>query len=567
MRHVADGQELSRITELLEASYRSDGIGDLSDLLSECLFVLLAPAAQEPTYAPLFAFVRRMYPRWLDVLAAPRDELCELLGGAGLDGSRVDAIRDLLAAVLAENRRSHVGPAANPMADLTLAHLNVRDPHQAKAFLATLPGLDGCTAERALAFSRDREVVADSHVRRIFARLGMSRAGADDFNPAAVARGLRVNLIHHARAVCTAPNPMCERCVLVSFCQLGRARSGTSDMESPTAVDLFAGAGGLSRGFQQAGWRIALAVELDRNAAQTYRLNNPGVPVAECDVAGLTGADVRTLAAGAHRVNAVLAGPPCQGYSAAGRRIPTDEKNQLFRHVTRIAQELHSEFLCVENVTGLLKVGGETFNGRILASMRRRGYRSAAHVLDARMFGVAQRRKRIVFLGRRVESGRRAPPSPPAAPAADTPDGLLRALDGLPPVAAGFRGEWIAGRDGSALSNVSTMDHSDRVIEKISKISLGTGPISYRRLGPDAAGTLIAGHRALPVHPVLNRTISVREAARIQGFDDDYVFLGPRAEQPLQVANAVPPPLAAAVGRLLSRLHRQSYSKAAAQAS
>ncbi len=68
--------------------------------------------------------------------------------------------------------------------------------------------------------------------------------------------------------------------------------------------------------------------------------------------------------------------------------------------------------------------------------------------------------------------------------------------------------------------------------------------MSYRRLDENAARTLVAGHRALPVHPWLNRTISVREAARIQGFDDDFVFCGPRAEQPLQVANAVPPPMA-----------------------
>jgi DNA (cytosine-5)-methyltransferase 1 len=95
------------------------------------------------------------------------------------------------------------------------------------------------------------------------------------------------------------------------------------------------------------------------------------------------------------------------------------------------------------------------------------------------------------------------------------------------------------------------MRHSARVVRKISQIEQGQGPISYRRLDDDAARTLIAGHRALPVHPWLDRTISVREAARIQGFRDDYVFCGLPHAQPLQVANAVPPPVASAVARVI----------------
>src|SRR5205085_2592888 len=97
------------------------------------------------------------------------------------------------------------------------------------------------------------------------------------------------------------------------------------------------------------------------------------------------------------------------------------------------------------------------------------------------------------------------------------------------------------------IANASTMAHSSRVLAKIKGIKPGKGPISYRRLEREVARTLVAGHRALPVHPWLHRTISVREAARIQGFPDSYVFCGTRANQPLQVANAVPPPLAAAI--------------------
>jgi DNA (cytosine-5)-methyltransferase 1 len=105
--------------------------------------------------------------------------------------------------------------------------------------------------------------------------------------------------------------------------------------------------------------------------------------------------------------------------------------------------------------------------------------------------------------------------------------------------------------DGREFLNMSTMRHSRQVIERIASFKPGEEPISYRRLGPVEARTIIAGHRALPVHPVEHRTISVREAAVVQGFPLDYFFCGPRAERPLQVANAVPPPLAAAVARHL----------------
>jgi len=127
----------------------------------------------------------------------------------------------------------------------------------------------------------------------------------------------------------------------------------------------------------------------------------------------------------------------------------------------------------------------------------------------------------------------------------------MQALKGLPSYRPGVDAEWIPQPDGTALTNASTMRHSQRVIDKIKSIAPGKGPISYRRLETDLARTLVAGHRALPVHPTLDRTISVREAARIQGFPDSYVFCGPRAEQPLQVANAVPPPVAFAIARHL----------------
>ena len=408
-----------------------------------------------------------------------------------------------------------------------------------------------------MSYSLGRDAFAvDTHVRRVFRHLGLVesrgiKADHDPFQdvvPAKLRSGLHVNLIHHGRAVCHSDKPACSDCVLVSWCKVGRARAGTAKPDAAVAVDLFSGAGGMSTGFQQEGFRTALAVELDRHAAQSYRANHPGVPVIERDVRTLRASDIREAAAGADKVDIVLAGPPCQGYSAAGKRQPEDGKNILYREVSRIAEELDAEYIVMENVLGARQVNGKGFVDSILRSLRRRRYRADWHVLNAIDFDVPQRRRRLVFIARQSSKCRQPPGRPGATPTEDPAGFLRRKLEDLPAFGVGIDAEYVVA-DGKVLLNASTMRHSAKVVTKISGIAAGKGPISYRRLSEDAARTLIAGHRALPVHPWLHRTISVREAARIQGFDDDFVFCGPRAEQPLQVANAVPPPMAAGVAR------------------
>ena len=128
---------------------------------------------------------------------------------------------------------------------------------------------------------------------------------------------------------------------------------------------------------------------------------------------------------------------------------------------------------------------------------------------------------------------------------------LYEHLQDLPSLGPGEGSERLLLSDGRVVLNSRAMKHSRRVVAKIKAIRPGGGPISYRRLDVDVARTLVAGHRALPVHPIEHRAITVREAARIQGFPDTYFFCGPRSSQPLQVANAVPPALARAVAREL----------------
>lgn len=412
------------------------------------------------------------------------------------------------------------------------------------------------------------DVTSDGHVGRLLERIDTASHHAAATDVSAFVRmvpkkdrpSLMRHLMIHSRVACTDPEPRCARCPLVSFCETGRSRV-TSQQVVHTAVDLFGGAGALGLGFKRAGFSIVAAVEIERNAAQTYRLNHPGVPVLEASVEKVTADRLRTWLPNLTAPAAVIAGPPCQGYSAAGSRDVDDQRNLLFRHVGRIARQLGARSVVVENVPGLRRVNGVTYTDKITFSLRRCGYRTWKQpvALRASDFGVPQNRQRLFFVG--VERGIDLPEPPP--PTHTRPDdsasdsslpqtpSLAERLEDLPCLEAGAGAERLQLPNGQVVLNSQAMAHSPKVVAKIKAIPAGGGPISYRRLESDSARTLVAGHRALPVHPQQHRTITVREAARIQGFPDEYFFCGPRSTQPLQVANAVPPALSEAIARQL----------------
>jgi DNA (cytosine-5)-methyltransferase 1 len=559
-----------RVDELLELRYRSADLGNKTDPLDEAIYIMLSVQTRGQVYETIYDRLRERFPTWQEVLAAPRRELQEVLRPAGFGAIRSATIKQFLGAVAQECESRGMAPGT-----LTLGWLAELDDIQAERVLCTLPGLSVKTARCVLAYCFGRDLFAvDTHVRRIFHRLGLVEVDNWDRKPdhalydAIVPRGIRrrfhINLIHHGRKVCRSGTPNCSNCTLVSFCEIGR-KTVAKDSRA-TAIDLFGGAGGLGKGFRDAGFRIALAVEQDREAAQTYRANHPGTPVHEGDVAELTDAQVRELAGGLENLAAVIAGPPCQGYSTGGHRDPDHHLNTLYQDVIRLSRALEARFVVIENVRGMDGVTGVDFVQQVLASLRNAEYEAEAHLLWACDFGVPQRRQRYFYLGQK-EGLSGAPPKPcPTHCSAHTDlctcdleptPTVLDVLASLPPLGPGMDAEyWVeeTAKGTRIVLNGSTMHHGNSVVAKIANIEQGKGPFSYRRLTGDLARTLVAGHRALPVHPTLHRTISVREAARIQAFEDDYVFAGVRANQPLQVANAVPPPMAKAVARVLLHL-------------
>lgn len=211
--------------------------------------------------------------------------------------------------------------------------------------------------------------------------------------------------------MCRNTRPACRDCSLISFCQV--PSPATTNNRDPVAVELFAGGGGMGAGFTKAGYRIAVAVEWDRDAAQTYRLNHPGTVVLEADVRHITAANIRRLLPAGTTPEVLVAGPPCQGYSPAGKRDATNERNTLFLEIGRLARELRPRFVVIENIPGMRAVGGVRFTTAVLKELEAGDYAATENMLRACDYGVPQLRHRILFLAQDTAFGHAPPETRP----------------------------------------------------------------------------------------------------------------------------------------------------------
>ena len=376
------GAVVDRVDELLEAQYRSGDLGNLSDVLAETVYILLSRQTRETVYQRVYRDLRKRFPTWEKLLRARSSTIERVIRPAGFGQQRSAQLRDLLREVDRTNRELRVGPYGKGGGDLTLEFLRNWSKDAAEAFLEKLPGIGPKSARCVLAYALgEYRFAVDTHARRILGRLGIveDKPGKPNHDaceaaiPKAARIRLHMNLVHHGRAVCRESAPRCGSCSLISFCETGRSKVA-STAGHVAVVDLFGGAGAMGLGFEQAGFHIAAAVEIERHAAQTYRLNHPGVPVLEAPVEDINGDVLRSWLPGFDAPAVVMAGPPCQGYSAAGARTIGDHRNFLFRHVSRLARELRARSVLIENVPGVRRVNGVTYTQRITASLRRAGY-------------------------------------------------------------------------------------------------------------------------------------------------------------------------------------------------
>ena len=333
------------------------------------------------------------------------------------------------------------------------------------------------------------------------------------------------------------------------------ARADANLVTRAVVVDLCSGLGGISLAARQLGMSVAAGVDLTKDALRTFHHNFPEAVSIEGTVTGSKVIDQCSKAIISRRTPGapliVVSGPPCQGFSAAGPRDPKDKRNKVFLGVARMIAALDPDCALVENVQTLLAEQHEDRVSHFESHLNSAGYCVLPLKLNAKDYGVAQRRSRAFFLITKTPLDIEKVTSRFLA-LKQSEISASRALSGLPdalPRALDYDDE----NESAILPNHFAMRHSERVKEKIAAILPGTGPMSYRKLHPGRpANTLFSGHRAPPAHFLYPRSITVREAARLQGFPDDFRVYGSFANQMMQITNAVPPPLARVVLKVLT---------------
>jgi len=323
---------------------------------------------------------------------------------------------------------------------------------------------------------------------------------------------------------------------------------------------LFAGCGGLSTRFLDAGLAIASGFEIDRRAVDAYNYNHGhrGSHGFVTDLSTLSGKTLLEFA-GLRSVDFVVGGPPCQPFSIVGKRLgAADERADLMTHFVRLICELSPKAFVLENVPNLEKLGGGVVFKETTSGLAELGYSLWHNVLSAADFGVPQARKRLILIGIKGRQKVRGPEA--------SHGGNLRpyvttreAIGDLPD----------AGEFGvTGIHNHEPTMHSADMVERLRTLAQGRRERGsfHDRLHPDRLSyTLRAGSGNFsplrPIHYNYDRVVTVRESARLQGFSDDFIWPDriPRLQQYRQVGNAVPPPLAAAVARCVAeQMHWQS---------
>jgi DNA (cytosine-5)-methyltransferase 1 len=329
----------------------------------------------------------------------------------------------------------------------------------------------------------------------------------------------------------------------------------------PTVIDLFCGAGGLSKGFEMAGFEIIGGIDFDKFSMETFKKNHPKTFLLYVDdnPVNIKDIDAKDFLkfTGRDCVDVIVGGPPCQGFSMAGRRDPMDPRNSLFMEFWRFVRDLNPKWFVMENVPGILT--GKTSEGKFVKDIiknefERIGYKIEYDKLNSADYGVPQRRKRVIFIGTRT--GKHITyPNPTHSNRFGVDAGNRRILSWVPVKKVLLPRNKID----------KSFFHSSKMIEGFKKRKArnekeGKG-FGYQVLDPEKPSYTISarywkdGSDALVKYSENEiRMLTPLEAARIQSFPDDFVFSGGKREQYKQIGNAVPPLLAKAVAEKIKTL-------------
>lgn len=383
-------------------------------------------------------------------------------------------------------------------------------------------------------------------------------------------------------------------------------------------IDLFSGVGGLSSGFQKAGYDIILANEIDPMIAESYRKNHPATLMINRDIKYLADNfkecidenlsliddperrdEIRSKLSS---IDVIIGGPPCQGFSMAGARIRKtnefieDPRNFLFKYYFKLLQIFEPEFFVFENVPGLVNLNNGDILNEIIkifsdsSEFTGGGYNIETKIIDSTIAGVPQKRKRLIILGSKsykidildnLKEYIESKDIPNNVTVADAISDLNYLKSGDGEYISEYKSEpqtkyQIARRaNAKNLYNHVAPLHAEKTIARIAELKQGEnyrnlkdhesiksvhsgsyGRLEWSNNAPTITTRFDTPSAGRVIHPELNRALTPREAARIQSFDDDFVFYGNKSSIGKQIGNAVPPLLAEALANIILKYQR-----------
>lgn len=345
-------------------------------------------------------------------------------------------------------------------------------------------------------------------------------------------------------------------------------------MSTLNVLDLFCGAGGLSYGFESAGFDILVGIDNDAKALETFELNHKGSKSICGDITQITYDEHIKPLLGGKQIDVIIGGPPCQGMSLSGPRKFDDPRNKLYLSYIRLVKEIQPKVFVIENVPGLVGLFGGQIKDSIIEKFTEMGYHIEYKILCSADYGVPQSRKRVVFVGTKVGSFEYPAINPNVVtcsmalsdlPALENELGEEVSEYAMPP--QNYYQQLMRKRSDMVLNHVAA-SHSDKVKKIISLVPDGGNyknlPEEYREsrnfhvawtrfASNKPAPTIDTGHRH-HFHYKYNRVPTVRECARLQSFPDNFKFLGNKTQQFRQVGNAVPPLMAQAIAEQVKKM-------------
>ena len=414
-------QSLRVINEVLKVRYESPEWGNQPHVIEELVYILLSRRSRIEDTKKHFQAIKARYSTWEASASAPPEELKSLIMGGGLEGDKVKFIQASLQTIYERFGR------------IAEADFLAMSEDELSEFLMELPGIGPKSAACIMLYARDADVFpADTHCIRVLNRLGLFKHFGFEWSqenhkqaerelgilvPPHMRGDLHRNLLALGREVCKPREPLCDQCELRKFCTYYRRQQQKQHalLEAPTAIEMFCGAGGISLGLNRAGFKIVAAIDNDPDAIRTYRLNHPELSkeaVIEGDAREISVAKLRQLL-GEERLDLLVGGPPCQGFSMMGNRIPhkvengdrrfgagykfaEDERNHLFEAMIRVARALQPCYVIIENVPGLssAEIAAESYADYIVDQRRAADYRVEGVRLEAINVGTPQKRHR-----------------------------------------------------------------------------------------------------------------------------------------------------------------------------